>query len=101
MIKKFYVSPNTVIVTISTNDMLVVFGCSQPRRKDFGSETRCPFNGLWCIEKQETLDEWRNAVKLYAEQGKDYMFHTSGNMFDGCPYNYTKLCAKHQEKQRD
>ena len=101
MIKKLYILPNTTVITISTNDMLVAFGCSQPRRKDHSSSTRCPFNGLWCVEKQKHLDEWRNTVKAYAEQGKDYVFHTRGDMFDGCPMSWnTSLCKTHEEKQR-
>jgi hypothetical protein len=100
MNKKLYVLPNTTIATISTNDMLVVFGSSQPRRKDFGSSTRCPFNGLWCAEKQDHLDKWRDTVKSYSEQGKDYKFYTRGDMFDGCPWNHTALCSQHEQKQR-
>lgn len=80
--------------------MLVVFGCSQPHRKDFTSSTRCPFNGLWCVEKQDRLDVWRNTVKSYAEQHKDYVFYTRGGMFDDCPDGYTTLCKKHLQKQR-
>ena len=100
MLKKLYVLPNTTVVTISTNDMLAVFGCSQPRRKDYSSSTRCPFNGLWCEDKQDHLDAWRNAVKSYAQQRKNYIFHTRGDMFDGCPMHYNSLCKKHEEKQR-
>ena len=101
MLKKLYILPNTIITTISTNDMLVVFGCSQPRKKDKGSDVECPFNGLWCVEKQDRLDEWRNVVKSYAQQRKDYVFHTRGDMFDGCPMNRKSLCAAHEKRQRD
>lgn len=100
MIKKLYILPNTTIVTISTNDMLVAFGCSQPHRNDYSSSTRCPFNGLWCVKKQNRLDEWENAVKTYSKEQSNKVFYTRGDMFDGCPYDYTSLCKKHDQRQR-
>ena len=100
MNKKLYILPNTTVVTISTNDMLVVSCCGQSRKKDFGSETICPFNGLWCVEKQNRLDEWRHAVQHVASKGENYVFFTRGDMFDGCPRYYTTLCSQHEQKQR-
>ena len=101
MLKKLYILPNTAVVTISTNDMLVVFGCSQPREKDSGSDVECPFNCLCCVKKQQRLDEWRNAVQTYSKERSNRTFYTRGDMFAGCPYDYEKLCRHHMQRQFD
>ena len=100
ILKKTYVIPKTDVEKISVGGVMVFFCSSQPQREDYSDSTRCPFNGLWCIEKQEHLDAWRNAVKSYAQQRKNYLFHTRGDMFDGCPLNRKSLCAAHEQRQR-
>lgn len=101
MQKKSYVLPEIKTARIATNGILlrlspIVFAGPDNNK----SETTCPFNNQWCVEKQIILDEWTNAVKLYAKQGKNYMFHTCGDMFDGCPMNLKSLCAEHKTRQR-
>ena len=86
---------------ISTSNMLVVSWPNQLKTKKNSSETCCPFNGLWCVKKQNRLDEWKNAVETYSKQRRNYTFYTRGDMFDGCPYDYTALCKKHNQRQRD
>ena len=99
MLKKYTV-PNTIITELSVKDIMNVFVASQQKRKDFGSETICPFNGLWCAEKQNRLDEWRHAVQHVASKGENYLFFTRGDMFDGCPMDRKSLCAAYKQRQR-
>ena len=99
-IKSTYISPKTIIEKISLTSSVLVFSAYPENKKDYGSEGRCPFNHMWCIDKQNRLDEWRNTVGIYAKEHKNYTFHTRGDMFDGCPHDYTELCAKYEQKQR-
>ena len=100
MLKK-YIIPNITVVSMSEYNILKSFDCSQTFEKHTGSSTCCPFNGLWCVKKQNRLDAWKNTVKTYSEQGRDYVFFTRGDMFDGCPYDYEELCKHHKQRQRD
>lgn len=99
MLKKIYVSPETKTANVvKANLLLQLSPIVFVRGTQYIPETTCPFNNEWCADKQNILDEWKNAVKLYAKQGENYMFHTCGSMFDGCPLNYTSLCKA--QKQR-
>ena len=98
MLKK-YTKPNTTFIKISTNGILLASGINH-KKKDFGSSTFCPFNGLWCIDKQHRLDEWRNTVKYLSKTRSNHVFCTRDDMFDGCPIGCASLCYMHNEKQR-
>ena len=101
MSKKAYITPKTETATFVPNNILAFSSIALSNRQELKSETQCPFNNKWCVEKQDLLEEWTNVVKSYAKSGKDYMFHTSENMFDGCPFHCKKLCTEYKQRQRD
>ena len=100
MLKK-YVVPNTTVMSLKINNILNASVGNHQYKEFLSSSTRCPFNGKWCVKKQNQLDNWKNTVETYSKEHKDYVFYTRAGMFDGCPYDYESLCKKHAQRQRD
>ena len=101
MILKKYLVPSVDVMLLKTNNILNISFGNEPQQGDLSSSTCCPFNGLWCVKKQNRLDEWKNTVQTYSKERRNYTFYTRDGMFDGCPYDYTSLCKKHKQRQRD
>ena len=95
--KKSYVIPNMNIVIGTAHNMLAT--SANDIKKIFCSETRCPFNNEWCVDKQKRLEAWHKAVNYFAKNRSNVMFSTSANMFDGCPNGYKFLCGAYKQKQ--
>ena len=102
--KKSYVIPNMNIVIGTAHNMLATSAndiktSANDIKKIFCSETRCPFNNEWCVDKQKRLDAWHKAVNYFAKNRSNVTFSTSANMFDGCPNGYKFLCGTYKQKQ--
>ncbi len=104
--KKVYVVPKTKTENVTAAYMLAS-SCFAGPEDVFATATQngwtiqlCPYNNERCQDKQRRFNDWCNAVKHYAAEGINYLFYTSNNMFDGCPYGYSVLCAQHEQRQR-
>ena len=95
--KKLYVVPNIDVAHLSAHGVLAT--SAEYQKKIFCSETRCPFNNEWCVDKQKRLEAWHKAVNYYAKNRSNVTFSTSANMFDGCPNGYKFLCGTYKQKQ--
>jgi len=97
--KKSYVIPNIEIVRLVGTGFFATSAEGHTIKKVFCSETRCPFNNEWCVDKQKRLDAWHKAVNYFAKNRSNVTFSTSANMFDGCPNGYKFLCGAYKQKQ--
>ena len=93
-LKKKYLTPKTDVEKISDRQLLSTLTQSVPKCT---SENTCPFNKLWCCEKQRVYDQHTG---LIVKSLIKYTFSVRNGMFDGCPYNYESLCYNHKERQR-
>ncbi len=66
-------------------------------RKEEWSFQRCPFNNMWCYDKQKRFNVWRETVERCAKNNVDRCFYTDGK--DCCPHGYLALCDDCKQKQ--
>lgn len=102
--KKIYLSPKMSVTEMTVNTVLVSSAQISEKEalfrascKEEGSFQRCPFNNMWCYDKQKRFNAWRETVENCAKNNVYRFFYIDGQ--DRCPHGYLTLCHDYKQKQ--
>ena len=51
----------------------------------FSSQTHCPYDRDFCLEKERRLKDWASAIEYHARNHINNLIATNKDMFHGCP----------------